>query len=172
VLEFDVIGSSELANAVLPEICDKSKSRWECLAFLGQTYKFYLALENSDCDDYVTEKIFMNSYAIGLIPVVRWINGFCKLSLTLLLDLEWTKQSPKTPATSLVHRHCRLSFHQVVCRTHCQGLLDCCCCQYCCFVFCCCYYCSILFSSWSDFLWDRTLFIAFKLIIIVSDSSR
>ena len=33
-------------------------------------YKFYLAFENSDCQDYVTEKAFYNALAHGSIPIV------------------------------------------------------------------------------------------------------
>lgn len=37
---------------------------------LAKQYKFYIAFENSDCDDYITEK-FWNSLSLGLIPIVR-----------------------------------------------------------------------------------------------------
>ena len=40
-----------------------------CRAYLGQNYKFYLAFENSLCQDYVTEKFFQ-SFAYGNVPVV------------------------------------------------------------------------------------------------------
>jgi hypothetical protein len=33
-------------------------------------YKFYLAFENSDCEDYVTEKLY-NAFLAGAIPIVR-----------------------------------------------------------------------------------------------------
>ena len=33
-------------------------------------YKFYLAFENAQCDDYITEKVFYNSLAHGSIPIV------------------------------------------------------------------------------------------------------
>src|SRR3984957_3479943 len=33
-------------------------------------YKFYLAFENSHCQDYITEKTFYNSLAHGSIPIV------------------------------------------------------------------------------------------------------
>ncbi|KAI3380435.1 hypothetical protein SNEBB_001661 [Seison nebaliae] len=35
------------------------------------TYKFYLALENSQCEDYVTEKLWVNSFQNYLIPIVK-----------------------------------------------------------------------------------------------------
>ena len=37
---------------------------------LAERYKFYLAFENSDCDEYVTEK-FWTSLMMGMIPIVR-----------------------------------------------------------------------------------------------------
>lgn len=37
---------------------------------LAKQYKFYLALENSDCDDYITEKFWINLQN-GMIPIVR-----------------------------------------------------------------------------------------------------
>jgi hypothetical protein len=32
-------------------------------------YKFYLAMENSNCKDYVTEKLF-RTLAMGLVPII------------------------------------------------------------------------------------------------------
>lgn len=32
-----------------------------CTTFLQQNYKFYLAFENCNCEDYVTEKFFMTA---------------------------------------------------------------------------------------------------------------
>lgn len=37
---------------------------------IAKEYKFYIAFENSDCDDYISEK-FWNSLNIGIIPIVR-----------------------------------------------------------------------------------------------------
>ena len=41
----------------------------ECIEML-KTYKFYLAFENSNCRDYVTEKLFMNALQNGVVPIV------------------------------------------------------------------------------------------------------
>ncbi|XP_041479716.1 4-galactosyl-N-acetylglucosaminide 3-alpha-L-fucosyltransferase 9-like [Lytechinus variegatus] len=35
-----------------------------------QKYKFYLSLENSECAEYITEKLWKNAYATGMVPVV------------------------------------------------------------------------------------------------------
>lgn len=42
---------------------DKSCPREEskCLELLKRKYKFYLAFENSNCRDYITEKLFVNA---------------------------------------------------------------------------------------------------------------
>ena len=42
--------------------CPKSDSK-SCLEMLRSEYKFYLAFENSNCRDYITEKFYTN--AIG-----------------------------------------------------------------------------------------------------------
>ena len=44
----------------------------DLLKLLGETFQFYLAFENSLCDDYVTEKFF-NVLLADMIPVV--MNG-------------------------------------------------------------------------------------------------
>ncbi|CAH1802647.1 unnamed protein product, partial [Owenia fusiformis] len=48
-----------------------------CYRHVGATYKFYLAFENSDCRDYVTEKVWRNSFMMNIIPIVRgFYNNF------------------------------------------------------------------------------------------------
>ncbi|VDK74390.1 unnamed protein product [Dibothriocephalus latus] len=41
-----------------------------CLETLALHYKFYLAFENSNCVDYITEKFVMNALQFGILPVV------------------------------------------------------------------------------------------------------
>ncbi|KAL5013396.1 hypothetical protein ScPMuIL_007666 [Solemya velum] len=42
----------------------------ECYDMLRRDYKFYLAFENSNCRDYITEKLFRNALKHDIIPVV------------------------------------------------------------------------------------------------------
>ena len=45
-----------------------------CRDYLGHNYKFYLAFENSLCDDYVTEKFFL-AYSHNMVPITfGWAN--------------------------------------------------------------------------------------------------
>lgn len=45
-----------------------------CLEVLAKEYKFYLAFENSNCRDYITEKFYVNAlgYCITLIHVFNF----------------------------------------------------------------------------------------------------
>ncbi|XP_075182549.1 3-galactosyl-N-acetylglucosaminide 4-alpha-L-fucosyltransferase FUT3-like [Anomaloglossus baeobatrachus] len=43
---------------------------WDNFYSTISQYKFYLAFENSDYKDYITEKLWDNSFAIGAVPVV------------------------------------------------------------------------------------------------------
>lgn len=42
----------------------------DCFHHLSQKYKFYLAFENANCRDYITEKFFRNSLMYDWIPIV------------------------------------------------------------------------------------------------------
>ncbi|RZF32646.1 hypothetical protein LSTR_LSTR004074 [Laodelphax striatellus] len=47
--------------------CPKSK---KCFKLLETTYKFYLAFENSNCREYITEKFWENGLQHNVIPIV------------------------------------------------------------------------------------------------------
>ncbi|CAG0922772.1 unnamed protein product, partial [Notodromas monacha] len=48
--------------------CSRSKGE-ECFEKLKRDYKFYLAFENSNCNDYITEKFFINGLQNNVIPI-------------------------------------------------------------------------------------------------------
>ncbi|XP_077289231.1 4-galactosyl-N-acetylglucosaminide 3-alpha-L-fucosyltransferase FUT6-like [Arctopsyche grandis] len=47
-------------------------------------YMFYLAFENSDCDEYMTEKLYWNAYSKGAIPIIM---GATKNNCKMLLPV-------------------------------------------------------------------------------------
>lgn len=49
--------------------CEHGKST-KCLRNIVSKYKFYLSFENSNCRDYITEKLFTNALQNDVLPVV------------------------------------------------------------------------------------------------------
>lgn len=46
------------------------KSAKKCFEILDRDYKFYLAFENSNCKDYITEKFYVNALSRNVLPIV------------------------------------------------------------------------------------------------------
>ncbi|XP_066603353.1 glycoprotein 3-alpha-L-fucosyltransferase A isoform X2 [Prorops nasuta] len=49
--------------------CPRSQAQ-ACFEMLDADYKFYLAFENSNCKDYITEKFFVNGLGHNVLPIV------------------------------------------------------------------------------------------------------
>ncbi|ESN98146.1 hypothetical protein HELRODRAFT_84937 [Helobdella robusta] len=49
--------------------CSRSDEK-SCFQILSDKYKFYLSFENSNCDYYITEKLFLNALSNNVVPVV------------------------------------------------------------------------------------------------------
>lgn len=49
--------------------CPRNKEK-ECYNLLKTTYKFYLSFENSQCHDYITEKLYVNALQNDILPIV------------------------------------------------------------------------------------------------------
>ncbi|KAF9327060.1 hypothetical protein BG006_009598 [Podila minutissima] len=48
---------------------------------IATQYKFYLAFENNNCDDYVTEKL-LRAYEVGAIPIVDGPSDYSRFDAT------------------------------------------------------------------------------------------
>ncbi|XP_045620495.2 alpha-(1,3)-fucosyltransferase C isoform X1 [Procambarus clarkii] len=55
--------------------CDRQQEAEVCFPMLNSHYKFYLAFENSLCQDYVTEKFF-NKLRLDVVPVVYGLGNY------------------------------------------------------------------------------------------------
>jgi glycoprotein 3-alpha-L-fucosyltransferase len=62
-IEVDIYGSCGTKQ------CPRSKAN-DCFKMLERDYRFYLAFENSNCKDYITEKFFVNGLGHDLVPIV------------------------------------------------------------------------------------------------------
>ncbi|ESO86442.1 hypothetical protein LOTGIDRAFT_129140, partial [Lottia gigantea] len=51
-----------------PHKCPRNSDK--CSKKLNKDYKFYLAFENANCKDYITEKFFVNALQHDVIPIV------------------------------------------------------------------------------------------------------
>ena len=72
-MPIDVYGKTAIYfhQPSLKEKCikDKAYGTSHCRSLL-QNYKFFLAFENMNCDDYITEKYWCTPLELGLVPVV------------------------------------------------------------------------------------------------------
>lgn len=64
----------DVFGACGPFECPRKLTK-ECYAMLNATYKFYLAFENSLCQDYITEKFF-NILRLDVVPVVYGLGNY------------------------------------------------------------------------------------------------
>lgn len=48
----------------------KCRDREKCLDMLRRKYKFYIAFENSNCREYITEKLWYNAFDNDIVPIV------------------------------------------------------------------------------------------------------
>ena len=55
--------------------CPRSQNQ-KCLELLERDYKFYLSFENSNCDDYITEKFWYTA--------LKWVTISCLLSHSVI----------------------------------------------------------------------------------------
>ncbi|CAG5134209.1 unnamed protein product, partial [Candidula unifasciata] len=71
IVDVHVFGSCGNYTCGDPAGSKRDLDKSQCFPLLSKTYFFYLALENSFCKDYVTEKFFKLFGDVDVVPVVR-----------------------------------------------------------------------------------------------------
>ncbi|KAF4530575.1 hypothetical protein B566_EDAN006781 [Ephemera danica] len=61
--------SVDVFGACGTKLCPRTTAS-KCFEMLDREYKFYLAFENSNCRDYITEKFFVNGLGHNILPIV------------------------------------------------------------------------------------------------------
>ena len=110
-MQIDIIGK---CGPVKHEAC--SQRRNDCYSQLSGEYLFYVAFENSDCTDYVTEKTWRNSLQAGMVPIVwsRNVNYTQLLpphSFISIGDFSSPKEAARYIKELAVHSHLYARYH-------------------------------------------------------------
>ncbi len=71
-IDVDIFGACSKVKNPCPS---KNKKGFKCLEKLSQKYKFYLAFENSICEEYITEKI-QRTLEFPIVPVVMGAGSY------------------------------------------------------------------------------------------------
>ncbi|XP_031625079.1 glycoprotein 3-alpha-L-fucosyltransferase A-like [Contarinia nasturtii] len=69
VMELQKFISVDIYGKCGPLSCPREDAL-QCFRMLDEDYKFYLAFENSNCKDYITEKFFVNALSRRVLPIV------------------------------------------------------------------------------------------------------
>ncbi|XP_071808251.1 4-galactosyl-N-acetylglucosaminide 3-alpha-L-fucosyltransferase FUT6-like [Asterias amurensis] len=69
LLPIDIYGRCGTLNCGEKDISIPNSAHIGCMEAMAK-YKFYLALENTECDEYITEKFWDNSLLAGSVPIV------------------------------------------------------------------------------------------------------
>lgn len=64
-------------------------------------YRFYLAFENSNCKEYITEKFFVTALGHNILPIVMGASRFISLSLSTSYPILISLSLPLSPPPCL-----------------------------------------------------------------------
>ena len=110
-LSIDIIGK---CGTVADDVCDSRSP--DCYTHLAKTYYYYVAFENSDCADYVTEKTWRNSLQAGMVPIIWSLSTDYKTllppqSFVSLTDFSSIKVAAQSIITTARHTRLYEQYH-------------------------------------------------------------